>query len=106
VREDEFESSQQGHGVSATVAGVHKFLNEALATKASSNMLRKANLLTSGRAGRNAGYGWALEGLLHETLKSEGAAGSADEDKPEKKTKAGKRTVLVPVKTTSAAAEA
>jgi hypothetical protein len=103
AREEEFDSYQQGHGVSATVAGVHKFLNEALATKASSNMLRKANLLTTGRAGRNAGFGWALEGLLQETLKNEGGA---DEEKQEKKLKAAKRTVLVPVKATPATADA
>jgi hypothetical protein len=51
--------------VSASVAGVQKFLHEAMSSsKASNNMLRKANMLANARVGRNMGYGWAIDGLL------------------------------------------
>lgn len=89
-RAERYEQSLLEHGVSATVAGVQKFLNEALATKASTNLLRKANLLANNKVGRNAGFGWALEDLLKET-------GSNDEEKESKSPKK-KKTVVVPVK--------
>jgi len=59
--------------VSASVAGVQKFLHEALAGKTSENLLRKSNLLTNNRTGRNAGYGWAIDGLLKDQIGLSGA---------------------------------
>lgn len=64
---EQHNEQRQREGVSATTAGVKKFVHEALSAKASTNMLRKANLLANTtRVGRNASHGWAIDGLLQE----------------------------------------
>ena len=45
------------------VAGVHKFLTEALSSKDAQELLRKTNL-AAGHTGRDTGYGYVLDDLL------------------------------------------
>ena len=61
---DQFERQQLEEKGSASAAGVHKFLHEALSTKQAKEMLRRANQMADKKQGRNAGMGWALEDLL------------------------------------------
>lgn len=47
---------------------ITRFLNDALATHDSKEMLRKANFLSNRKQGRRAGYGYALEHVLRTQL--------------------------------------
>lgn len=56
------------------VKEVGRFLNDALATHDSKEMLRKANFLSNRKQGRRGDYGYVLE----EVFRSQGATRSAD----------------------------
>ena len=59
-----FEAQQLEAKIGTSGAGVQKFLTEALGTKESQILLRKTNLASNARKGRNSGYGYVLDEFL------------------------------------------
>ena len=81
---ERFEREQAESRRGGSAAGVTKFLSEALSTKESSELLRKANL-RSGKVGRHAGLGYVLEEYTTENGisvgQTESEEGAAEEEK-------------------------
>ena len=92
---ENFEAQQLEAKIETSGAGVQKFLTEALGTKESQLLLRKTNLASNDRKGRNAGYGYVLDEFLEKAglpnrlngTESKPLSASIEESISKKKTK-------------------
>lgn len=62
-----------------------RLLSTAIKSQESSTALRRANILSNRKQGRNAGFGWTIEELLQDHSESGNTYKSAAEKKRQKK---------------------